>query len=291
MLSTIVNSVNECERWLRSEDTVTDPSGGNESAGGYAAQLDALRSVVKWLVAAFAGAGALLVGGLQISGIGQLSPSSWRLYVAACAAGLALAGVGYMIKEASVVLTQEWLTLASLGDEATGPVLRPRQQTDWWSARLREIDEKVVLSRHELFGYAVETRGQLHRRLRLADERGWQSEPGSETEIGAAKESAMLRKAARDTVQYANYCLTLKLFQRMRIRLGWASAIVATCVVIFAYAANPPKHPAPTPVTIVSMGRLYVTLASPSTHSLSAPQNGRQRLNNAPSQLATGSGR
>jgi hypothetical protein len=214
-------------------------------ADGYAAQLDTLRSVAKWLVAAFAGVGALLVAGLSISGIGQLSPSSWRLYIAGGSAALALATVAFMIKEASIVLTHEWLTLASFSDEPTGTSLADRQRPDWRSAQLRDIDSRLRISRHELFGYAAESRPQLHARLRQADERLWRARPGSRSALKAAREASVLRKAARDTAQYANYYYTLKLFQRMRARLGWGALVTAISVGIFAYAASPPHVTSP----------------------------------------------
>src|SRR6266536_2011050 len=138
--------VNAVDAWSREGGYMTEIPGGGDP-GGYAAQLEALRSVAKWLVAAFAGVGALLVAGLSISRIGQVPASSWRLYVAASSAALALATVGFMIREVSIVLTHEWLTLASLGDEPTGTVLRP-PQPDWRSAQLREIDDKLQVSRH-----------------------------------------------------------------------------------------------------------------------------------------------
>jgi hypothetical protein len=243
------------------EDPVADAGDSDASLGGYAAQLDALRSVVKWLVAAFAGVGAILVAGLQVSGIGQLPTSSWRLYVAICAAGVALGGIGYMIHEASVVLTHEWLTLASFSDEPTGAVLGRNQRTGWWSTKLLETEEMLDLSRHELFGYVAQSRKELHRYLREADELIWRSKPGSPELDEAMAESAKLRKAARETVQYANFCLTLMLFKRMRVRLGWAAAVVAVSIGVFAYTTNPPKSPAPVSVRIVSMGPLAMPLS------------------------------
>ena len=230
---------------------MTETSVVSDPPSGYAAQLDALRSVAKWLVAASAGVGALLVAGLSISRIGELSPSSWRLYVAGFAAVLALATVGFMINEATIVLTHEWLTLASFGEEPTDGIVRP-QQSEWRSAQLREIDDRLAVARHELFGYAAQSRSELHRRLRQADELLWQS-PDSVQAVKAAREAAVLRKAARDTVQYANYYFTLKLFQRMRIRLGWAALVTAISIGVFAYAVNPPSVPQPLKVKIVSM--------------------------------------
>jgi len=218
---------------------MTESATDSGKQGGYASQLETLRSVAKWLVAAFGAVGALLVAGLSLSGIGGLSPSSWRLYVAGGSAALALAAVGFMIREASVVLTHEWLTLASFGDEQTGPTLGS-QKPNWRSTQLREIDDRLTVSCHELFGYAAESRPALQRRLRLADQRLRQARPGSRRAARWGREAEVLRQAARDTVQYANYYYTLKLFQRMRIRLAWAALVAVVSVGVFAYAVNSP---------------------------------------------------
>lgn len=212
-------------------------SSGSDGAGSYAAQLDALRSVAKWLVAAFAGVGALLMAGLSISGIGKFPPSSWRLYAAAVSAAAALTAVGFMIREASTVLTHDWLTLANLGD----PGAVPRPATGWRAAQLTEIDNLLTVSRHELFGYAAKTVPELQTRLREADQRLLHSRPGSRRALRTAREAAVLRTAARAAAQYANYYYTLKLFQRMRTRLGWAALVTAVSIGVFAYASSPPK--------------------------------------------------
>jgi hypothetical protein len=220
-------------------------AGGSSETSGYAAQLETLRSVAKWLVAAFGAVGTLLVAGLSVSGIGELPLSSWRLYAAGGSAALALTAVGFMIREASVVLTHEWLTLASFGDEQTGSTLNTRK-SDWSAQQLRDIDGELRVSRHELFGYAAESRADLQRRLHRADQRLWRARPGSRREARWRGETEILRQAARNTVQYANYYGTLKLFRRMRARLAWAALIVVISVGVFAYAVNPP-----TPLHIV----------------------------------------
>ena len=235
--------------------------GDRSPADGYAAQLDALRSVAKWLVAAFAGVGALLVAGLSISRIGQLSPSSWRLYAAGGSAILALAAVGFMIWQASTVLTHEWLTLASLCDP--GPRLR-RPKEDWRSAQILEIDNLLRISQHELFGYVAESVPQLHTRLREADQRIRRARPGSRRAMKAAREAAVLRKAARATAQYANYCYTLKLFQRMRARLGWAALVAVISVGLFAYAANPPNAETRAKAGLISTQHCQINAGNPS---------------------------
>lgn len=219
---------------------MTETTGEGAGPGGYAAQLETIRSVAKWLIAAFAAVGALLVAGLSISGIGELSPSSWRLYVAGSSAALALATIAFMIKEASDVLSHEWLTLASFGDDQTSRLSNARESS-WHATQLLDIDEKLEVSRHELFGYAAETRPALQKRLRLADQNLRRIRPGSRRALKWAREAEVLRQAARDTVQYANYCYTLKLFQRMRIRLVWTALVAAISIGIFAYSVNPPK--------------------------------------------------
>jgi hypothetical protein len=236
------------------EALMLENSPDSDPAGGYATQLDALRSVAKWLVAAFAGVGGLLVAGLSISGIGQLAPSSWRLYAATGSAAIALAAVAFMVKEASTVLTHEWLTLADLSDP--GARVR-RQATRWQSAQWADIDDLLKISQHELFGYAAESVPRLHRHLQEADERLRRARPGSWRALQAARDGASLRMAARSTAQYANYYYTLKLFQRMRTRLGWAALITAISIGVFAYAASVPRAAAPAnaEVTLTHHGR------------------------------------
>lgn len=228
--------------------------------GGYAVQLDALRSVAKWLVAAFAGIGALLVAGLSISGIGQLSPSSWRLYTAAGSAAVALAAVALMIREASTVLTHEWLTLADLSDP--GPAVPP-PKADWKSAELREIHNLLDVSKHELFGYVAESPPKLQERLQEVDRQLRRARPGSRRALRAAREAAALRKAARATAQYANYRYTLKLFQRMRTRIAWAALVTAISVGVFAYAANPPKSVAQAREGLISIQHCQLNAGKP----------------------------
>lgn len=221
------------------------------STRGYAAQLDSLRSTAKWLVAAFAGVAVILVGGLRFSDIGTLSPSAWRFYAAIGSASVALAAVGYMIREASVVLTHDWLTLATFSGAPDDGILRsdkPSKKDLKESAQLQKLERQVENSRHELFGYAAPSLAQLHAQLQDYDEQIWHTKPNSRAAYTAQLQAALLRHAAHDAVQYANYYATLKLFQRMRSRLGWAAGIVVISVGVFAYSATlPVHHNSPTP--------------------------------------------
>lgn len=222
---------------------------------GFSMQLDALRSTVKWLVAAAAGVAAVMVGGLQLSSVGHLSPSSWRLYVALAATGSGFMAVGYILREATAVLTREWLTLASFSDDAAAAVLgaaagaETRRQHD-----VQQVREKLEDSRHELFGYAAASLPQLHASLRRAEE-GIMSAPDADAAADARAEATRLRGAARDAVEYANYCLTVISFRRLRGRIAWASVVAAVSVAFFAYSANPPATDRPTQVQVGFTGR------------------------------------
>lgn len=225
------------------------------ASDGYTAQLESLRSTAKWLVGASAAVGAVLVAGLQLADLGQLPPTSWRLYAALAAAVTGLSAVGFMLKETSAVLAHRWLTLGSFTDEAVDEVFnKPKRRTKEQTG-LCEIERQIMRSRHELFGYAAPSIAQLHKKLRETDEAAWRDEellsasadahcvPGLTATQKALHAPALLRQAARDVAQCANYYSTLARFRKMRTRLGWAALVVVISSGVFAYAANPPKPP------------------------------------------------
>src|SRR5690242_3919507 len=87
--------------------------GEASSAASYATATDNLRTAARWLLTAAAAAGAVLVAGVQLTSIGSLGPSDWpRLIAAAVGLAAGLGAVGYMIFQASLLLTDEWITLA-----------------------------------------------------------------------------------------------------------------------------------------------------------------------------------
>ena len=238
-----------------------DTSGeASVTVDSFAAQLEALRSTAKWLVAAAAAVGGVLVAGLQLTAIGQLQPGSWRLYAAAISAAAALAAVGFMIWEASTVLTNRWLTLATFTDEPVDASLHRSKAHAKAAKHLREIEDQIMRSQHELFGYAAPTIAELHKRLRKTDDEAWAyvSATGvrrlaiSMRARQAQETSRVLRQAARDVSQCANYYSTLDRFRHMRRRLGWAALIVAVSSGVFAYAANPPKRDGTAPAAPIS---------------------------------------
>ena len=215
-----------------------------DSGLSFASQLETLRSAAKWLVASAAAVGAILVAGLQLTGIGTLPLTSWRFYVAVAAALGTLAGIGYVIKVSSTFLIQEWLTLADFIDEASG-LLRPGDRKTPVDGYIKLIESQVMASRHELFAYAAADLPDLHRKLQHAHETLWRADPDSQEYRDASVTSGQLRRAAQAVVHAANYYYARELFRELRVRTAWSALVTAFAIGVFAYVANPPPAPIP----------------------------------------------
>ena len=88
---------------------------GVSRAASYATATDNLRAAARWLLTAAAAAGGVLVAGLQLTGLGSLGADDWpRLLVACLGLAVGLGAVGYMVFQASLMLTDEWISLAQL---------------------------------------------------------------------------------------------------------------------------------------------------------------------------------
>ena len=214
-------------------------AGDGSPAASYATATDNLRTAARWLLTAAAAAGAVLVAGVQLTSIGSLGPGDWpRLLAAASGLAAGLGAVGYMIFHASLLLTDAWITLAQL-------VLDPFNQQLKDSARRRDRKraDKIDRIRRELDGYQDEFFGSLadsisdlYHRLIDANKKARES-PSPEH----AQAAADLKRAVDSLVQAANYSYTRAEFAVLRRRLAGAGAVFVAGIVIFAYAANPPK--------------------------------------------------
>jgi hypothetical protein len=213
--------------------------GDASSAASYATATDNLRTAARWLLTAAAGAGAVLVAGVQHTSLGTLGPSDWSRLIAA-AAGLAagLGAVGYMILQASLLLSDKWITLAALELEQV-------QQLLWNSRRRRDrrrleelqhIRNELQNYQDEFFGSVADSISDLYHRLIEANKKARES-PSTEH----AQTAADLKRAVDMLVQAANYSYTRSGFDALRRRLAWAGAVFVAGIVIFAYAANPPQ--------------------------------------------------
>jgi len=208
-------------------------------AAGYAAATDNLRTATRWLLTAAAATGAAMVAGLQLTSIGSLGAGDWpRLVLAAAGLAGALGAVGYMIFRTSRLLTDEWITLAHLELAQFQQRLRSsRHRRDKKRAEaIDHIYEELQTDRDELYGSVAESISDLYSKLIHANDAA-REHPS----LAQAQTAAALRSAVDTTVQAANYSYTRSDFAALRKDLARAAAIFVAGVVLFAYAANPPK--------------------------------------------------
>ena len=208
-------------------------------AVSYARATDNLRAAARWLLTVAAAAGGVLVAGLQLTGLGSLGASDWpRLLVACLGLATGLGAVGYMVFQASLMLTDEWITLAQLDlelidQQLAGSRRRDRRRLE----RIRKIRGELENYQDEFYGSVANSISDLYGRLIDANQQARQA-PTPEH----AKAAADLREVVDTLAQAANYSYARSAFAALRQHLIWAGAVFVTGIVVFAYAANPPAH-------------------------------------------------
>jgi len=223
-------------------------------AASYAAATENLRSATRWLLTAAAAAGAAVAAGLQLTSIGSLDIDDWPR-LAAAAAGLAgaLGAVGYMILRTSRLLTNEWITLADLELDQFKTRLRNsgRRRDKQRAAAIDRVYDELQVYRDELYGDVAESISDLYSkfikandtaRARTGSGKGSRRRGISPYLPGQAEAAAALRSSVDTVVQAANYFYTRSEFAALRRHLARAGAVFAVSIVIFAYAANPPRQ-------------------------------------------------
>jgi hypothetical protein len=209
-------------------------------AASYAMATDNLRAAARWLLTAVTAAGGVLVAGLQLTGLGSLGLGDWPRLLLACAGLTAgLGAVGYMVYQASLMLTDEWITLAQLDLEMISRQLAgPGRRSDRRRLeRIRKIRAELETYQDEFYGSVADSLSDLYRRLIDANRQARES-PTPEH----AKAAADLREVVDTVAQAANYSYARSAFAALRTHLIWAGAVFVTGIVLFAYAANPPGH-------------------------------------------------
>jgi hypothetical protein len=231
--------------------------------GRYAAATEALRLTAKWLLAALAGVGAVLVAGLQLARLGSLAGGERpRLAVAVIAAAVALGAVAYMIAVTSRIFTDEWVTLAALDDETFQAQLDTDARARRRLALLQRLRAEIDNDRQALFGQVAGTVPALHRALREANEAARAAPAASRGQ--ALRWAGYVQAVAGQVVDCANYHRTRLTMRRLRPRLGLAATLAAAAVLTFAYAANPPRPPAdPVTVQVVSPAQTVPPVRAP----------------------------
>lgn len=222
--------------------------------GHYAAATETLRSTAKWLLAAFAGVGGVLVAGLQLTSLGSLGwHDPLRLLAAVLGVGGAMGAVGYMVRDTAAILTAEWVTLAHFDDDAFDAMVQSGRSVVR-KDELEAIGASIDDVQEELYGHVARSIDELQRRLREANEKtsamtgGAQATPEEWAQAFAG--AGELRAAAREVVDYANYERTARSFARLKRRLARGAVCAVISVTVFAYASNPPKEDKPLKVEV-----------------------------------------
>jgi hypothetical protein len=211
-------------------------------AASYATATGNLRAAARWLLTAAAAAGGVLVAGVQLTGLGSLGAEDWpRLLIACLGLAAGLGAVGYLIFQASLMLTDEWITLAQLDMEMINGQLAgsSRRRDRLRLERLRKIRDELESYQDEFYGSVADSISDLYRRLIDANRQARES-PSPEH----ARAAAELREVVDTVAQAANYAYARSAFAALRQHLIWAGAVLVAGIVVFAYAANPPAHPA-----------------------------------------------
>jgi hypothetical protein len=215
------------------------------TGGRYARATESLRAAAKWLLAALAAVGGVLLAGLQLTKLGSFQSADWpRLTVAIAAAVTALAAVGYMIALTSRIFTDEWVTLADLDDEAFDRLLEdasPSRKTTRRVKLLGDLRARIDSDRQGLYAHLAKSVPDLYRELREANEAARAAPP--EDLAQAITRVSLIRTVVNEVTDCANYHRTRLILRQLRPRLAAASAVTVAAVLVFAYAANPPDKP------------------------------------------------
>jgi hypothetical protein len=211
--------------------------GDGSPAASYATATANLRAAARWLLTAAAAAGGVLIAGVQLTGLGSLGAGDWpRLLIACLGLAAGLGAVGYLIFQASLMLTDEWITLAQLDLEMINRQIagsgsrRDRRRLE----QIREIRGELESYQDEFYGSVATSIADLYRRLIEANKNARESPSPAH-----AKEAAGLREVVDTVAQAANYSYARSAFAALRRRLLWAGTVFVAGIVIFAYAANP----------------------------------------------------
>jgi hypothetical protein len=211
--------------------------GDGSPAASYATATANLRAAARWLLTAAAAAGGVLIAGVQLTGLGSLGAGDWpRLLIACLGLAAGLGAVGYLIFQASLMLTDEWITLAQLDLEMINRQIagsgsrRDRRRLE----QIREIRGELESYQDEFYGSVATSIADLYRRLIEANKNARESPSPAH-----AKEAADLREVVDTVAQAANYSYARSAFAALRRRLLWAGTVFVAGIVIFAYAANP----------------------------------------------------
>jgi hypothetical protein len=219
-----------------------------------------LRETAKWIVVAFAGVGAAILGVLPVAGVSKLD-SAASIVLAVAGALLALAGVAIGVWATSDVLTPQVSTLTTVS-------ARPDV-----AAAIAEDPATFLAAAGTTLGAFAEDLSGWQRTLReVQEQRGPDAyaEKMRQDALVAARLNVENRAViARRVVAFGHFQLVRALFRRARFIMFWASAMVALGVGLFV---------AGTVIASGDNGGTVANLGYPASVRLAFSDEGRKQL-------------
>ncbi len=238
----------------------------------YTNAISQFRGASKWLLSAFAAVGAVLISGVQITGLGSLS--GHRLTMAVVGLAIGLLGVAIAIAAAVRVLTPQAVV--------------PEELPNKWKYRpLQNYVKRYpsTLLRNKASGLSdlVQKSGEAQEKEReayLAAKQLAPSDAGYEAAVAAYETATTLRKDLSVRVSSLQG-LGLLLVVRRRFLTGVVvmligASLAAAGAVMLAYWANPPRSSQPEATTdLLRRGKVRLVL-TPAGSVLLRPHIGRR---------------
>lgn len=201
----------------------------SEGESGTSLDVPAVREAAKWLLTAFAGVGAVLVGGLQFSTIGKLGGEVALLAFAGVA--LAMSGILLAIFETSNVLVTRVSSIAELSSDKTARQFLDEHQ-DIVGKEFRDLDD-FISTRQEAW--------TAYKSLRAGKPEGVTEEAWQKSKAQLIEKRNLLEhyeKVAGHITEFWRFERVCMAFEKAR-RKSFAGALMATVGIgAFAYATN-----------------------------------------------------
>jgi hypothetical protein len=207
-----------------SDQTAGAAAGAPGQVEDWRVAVGSLRDAAKWIVVAFAGVGAAVLGALPVAGVSKLHTAT----------GIVLAVVGALLALAGV----------AIGVWATSNVLMPHVSTLKTVAARSDVADAIAEDPATYLGadgttvhaFARDLSGWQRTLRELQEKRGPDAYAESlrQAAVGAARLNVENRAViARRVVAFGHFQLVRALFRRARMTMFWAFAMVALGVGLF----------------------------------------------------------
>ena len=218
------------------------------------------RTAAKWLIAAFAGVGALLLSGIGLSSLGQIDGDRLTLAIASFAVGAT--GVIVAVYLITDVLTPSPVTLADLALYEKNRNLRAGDQRNDELVAYFEADptllqgivdteatqpKEMLILASERYRKAVDERFRTSEAYWQASEESGSSSPQAKQAeakaVTADTRASTMHTTVRRIEKIGSAQQTVLAFRARRGPLAVAAIFVAGSIGVFAVASNPPDPP------------------------------------------------